>query len=264
MCPCQSGRTIARLPRRASRWHLACRMERSRFGTLIASSVARPFEWLTTRFTDRSFSPDGRFLAVCGSASATAVVRDIARSQEVALALATPFAPSLFFGRNDVGREHSGLRDQPLEHFHGQKLATLPGHRWEIIQTAFSPDGKLLVSVAPSTTPRGFGTWLPDGKSPSCKATNQALRGGFLSRRQDDRHWQHGRDRQAVERRHRPAIADPAGIQSGPRLAPVLPDVLCWRRAGLTSNARQRTVELWRAPSFSEIDTAEKVQSLVQ
>jgi WD40 repeat protein len=138
-----------------------------------------------------------------------------------------------------------------------QKLGTLPGHKWAIIQTAFSPDGKLLVSGAIDNTARiwdvaakreiavlqghksGVHTvaFSPDGRTIATGSTDETVK-----------LWNAATGQQLMTLRE---------FKADLGLVVFSPDGTTLAAGRAAFDARQRTVQLWRAPSFSEIDAAE-------
>ncbi len=207
-----------------------------------------------------AFSADSRLLAARGLGSATAVVWDIVRGQEVARftntyrALAfSPDGAILAGSSPDYAVKLWNISTK-------QELATLRGHKWAITQTAFSPDGKLLVSGAIDNTARIWDVaakrevavlqghksgihslaFSPDGRTIATGSTDETVK-----------LWSAATGQQLMTLREFKAdLGSLLFCSDGTTLA-------AGRASFIT---RQRTVQLWRAPSFPEIEAAERAR----
>ena len=208
-----------------------------------------------------AFSSDSRRLAAGDRRSRTTVLWDIAKGQEVARFTNTYRA--LAFSPDGAILAGSGpdyavrLWSIPSR----QELATLRGHKWAVTQTAFSPDGRLLVSGAIDNTARIWDiaakrevavlqghrsgvhslAFSPDGKTIATGSTDETVK-----------LWNAATGQQLMTlREFKEDLGSLLFSPDGTMLA-----------AGRASfSARQRTVQLWRAPSFPEIGAAERAHS---
>jgi WD40 repeat protein len=136
-------------------------------------------------------------------------------------------------------------------------LATLRGHKWGINQTAFSPNGKLLVSGAIDNTARIWDlaakrevavlqghkcgihsvAFSPDGKTIATGSTDETVK-----------LWNAATGQQLMTLR-----------EFKEDLGSLLfsPDGTTLAAGRATFKPGQRTVQLWRATSFPEIEAAE-------
>jgi WD40 repeat protein len=209
-----------------------------------------------------AFSFDSRFVAACDAASAAAVVWDLASGQEVAR-FANTIRPLVFSPDGTILAGTSPDNAVKLWSLSTrQEMAVLPGHKWKIEQVAFSPDGKLLVSGAIDNTARiwdvaakrevavlqGHRSGVhsialsPDGKTIATGSTDETVK-----------LWNVATGQQLMTLRE--FKADLGSLLFSP-------DGTTLAAGRADFNVRQRAVQLWRAPSFSEIDAAEAKEKM--
>lgn len=204
-----------------------------------------------------TFSADGRLLAAYGFQHATTKVWDTTTGQEIARFPHThrdlAFSPdgSLLAGSSDT---EYAIKIWNLST--KQELPTLRGHKWFILQLAFSPNGKLLISGAIDNTARVWdiasGRQLfvlqghqsgvhtvaisPDGRTIATGSTDETVK-----------LWNVATGQQLLTlREFKEDLGQVLFSGDGTLLA-----------AGTALKGSLKPVTLWPAPSFAEIDRKE-------
>jgi WD40 repeat protein len=206
------------------------------------------------------FSADGRFLAASGFQHGLAKVWDRTTGQEIArfpdTRRAIALSPDGRLFATSSGNEYAiKLWDLATK----AEIATLHGHQWVVLQLAFSPDGKRLVSGAIDNTARIWDTasrrqlfvlqghqsgvhtvaFSPDGRTVATGSTDETVK-----------LWNVATGQQLLTLRE---FKEDLGMvlfsPDGTMLA-----------AGTALTDSSRPVHIWRAPSFQEIELAERIK----
>jgi WD40 repeat protein len=212
--------------------------------------------------TFSAISSDSRLLAARTRPSAVTRVWDIARGLEVArytnTARAVAFSPDGTVLAGGTLDHTVKLWSIPTQ----QEFATLRGHKWIVYDLAFSPDGKRLVSGAIDNTARIWDVvagrevfvlqghksgvhsvaFSPDGKTVATGSTDQTVK-----------LWNAATGQQLMTLRE--FKADLGSIRFSP-------DGTTLAAGRESSSSSQRTVQLWRAPSWEQITAVEAKENV--
>jgi WD40 repeat protein/class 3 adenylate cyclase/tRNA A-37 threonylcarbamoyl transferase component Bud32 len=207
-----------------------------------------------------TFSRDGRLVAASGLEHSVAKLWDTTTGQEIGRFPSTPhalaFSPdsTILAGASD---EENAIRLWSVGT--QRELATLRGHKWEIAQLAFSPEGKLLVSASIDNTARlwdiatgrqlfvfqghqsGIHTvaFSPDGRTIATGSTDETVK-----------LWNVATGQQLLTlREFQQDLGFILFSPDGNTLA-----------AGSAIMGTTSPVHLWQAPSLGEIDRTERTQ----